>query len=79
MIVLLEFEIIFKAKNNVTVAYTFNFNDIKEKDKRILELLFNGMEYKEIATKTGLTLNTIKKYINRIYREYDVKQNRINE
>jgi len=73
MIVLLEFEIIFKAKNNVTVAYTFNFNDIKEKDKRILELLFNGMEYKEIATKTGLTLNTIKKYINRIYREYDVK------
>lgn len=74
MVIVMEIEMLFQTKiEEKGEKVLFDLSDLKEKDRMIIELLFRGLEYKEIAVETNLKVNTIKKYINRIYKEYGVK------
>jgi DNA-binding NarL/FixJ family response regulator len=41
-------------------------------EKEVLELLAQGLLYKEIADKKNVTIDTIKKHIGNIYRKLQV-------
>ena len=46
---------------------------LTNKEKQILELLAKGFLYKEIATETHLTRNTVKQHIHHIYEKLHVE------
>jgi ATP/maltotriose-dependent transcriptional regulator MalT len=48
-------------------------NRLSSKDKAILELISQGYQNKEIADQLNYSLNTIKKYVHKIYLKLDVK------
>ncbi len=45
---------------------------ISPKEKKIVVLLLGGYEYKEISYKLGISINTLKPYINKIYRKLKI-------
>ncbi|MGK6342092.1 response regulator [Chryseobacterium sp. DT-3] len=49
-----------------------DFNDLTEREKEILELLSQGLLYKEIAGKKFISIDTVKKHVGNIYRKLHV-------
>jgi two-component system, NarL family, response regulator LiaR len=48
------------------------FDELTEREKEILELLSQGLLYKEIADKTCISTDTVKKHVGNIYRKLHV-------
>ena len=48
-------------------------NNLSSKEKEISELLFEGLMYKEIASQSQISLNTVKKHASNIYKKLNVK------
>lgn len=51
---------------------TKDFDDLTEREKEILELLSQGLLYKEIADKKFISIDTVKKHVGNIYRKLHV-------
>ncbi|MGC5745408.1 response regulator [Chryseobacterium sp. NFX27] len=49
-----------------------DFDDLTEREKEILELLSQGLLYKEIADKKFISIDTVKKHVGNIYRKLHV-------
>ena len=49
-----------------------HLNDLSKSEHEILELLAQGLLYKEIADKKDVTIDTIKKHVGNIYRKLHV-------
>jgi DNA-binding NarL/FixJ family response regulator len=49
--------------------------DLSERERAVLELLAQGLLYKEIGERMGITTGTVKQHIHRIYGKLHV-QNR---
>lgn len=45
---------------------------ISKKEQRIIEKILIGMSYKEIAYQEGISLNTVKTYVYRIYKKCNI-------
>jgi DNA-binding NarL/FixJ family response regulator len=58
-------------KNNHTLAGD-NLFQLSEREKEILQLLSQGLEYKEIAAKINISPNTVKKHSINIYQKLHV-------
>lgn len=48
------------------------FDELTEREKEILELLSQGLLYKEIADKKCISIDTVKKHVGNIYRKLHV-------
>lgn len=48
------------------------FEELTEREKEILELLSQGLLYKEIADKKCISIDTVKKHVGNIYRKLHV-------
>ena len=48
------------------------FDELTEREKEILELLSEGLLYKEIANKKFISIDTVKKHVGNIYRKLHV-------
>lgn len=48
------------------------FDELTEREKEILELLSQGLLYKEIADKKFISIDTVKKHVGNIYRKLHV-------
>ncbi|MEN4761452.1 MULTISPECIES: response regulator transcription factor [unclassified Chryseobacterium] len=48
------------------------FDELTQREKEILELLSQGLLYKEIADQKFITLDTVKKHVGNIYRKLQV-------
>jgi two-component system, NarL family, response regulator LiaR len=46
---------------------------LSTKEREISEYLFEGLMYKEIASRSKISLNTVKKHASNIYRKLNVK------
>jgi DNA-binding CsgD family transcriptional regulator len=42
------------------------------KENKIVKLLLRGYEYKEISHMLAISINTLKPYINKIYKRFKV-------
>ncbi|KFF08382.1 response regulator [Chryseobacterium luteum] len=49
-----------------------DFDELTEREKEILELLSQGLLYKEIADQKFITIDTVKKHVGNIYRKLHV-------
>lgn len=47
-------------------------DELTEREKEILELLSQGLLYKEIADKKFISIDTVKKHVGNIYRKLHV-------
>ena len=54
------------------VEFNNHLNDLSKTEHDILELLAQGLLYKEIADKKEVTIDTIKKHVGNIYRKLHV-------
>lgn len=54
---------------------TFSDGDLSEREHEVLEQLSQGLLYKEIAERLGISVGTVKQHIHRIYEKLHV-QNR---
>lgn len=48
------------------------FDELTDREKEILELLAQGLLYKEIADKKFISIDTVKKHVGNIYRKLHV-------
>ncbi|GAA4157549.1 response regulator transcription factor [Chryseobacterium ginsenosidimutans] len=48
------------------------FDELTEREKEVLELLSQGLLYKEIADKKFISIDTVKKHVGNIYRKLHV-------
>lgn len=48
------------------------FDELTDREKEILELLSQGLLYKEIADKKFISIDTVKKHVGNIYRKLHV-------
>ena len=53
-----------------------NKYNIKPKEKLVIQELINGSNYKDISSKLSISINTLKKHIQNIYKKINV-QNRV--
>ncbi|MDQ0591806.1 NarL family two-component system response regulator LiaR [Chryseobacterium ginsenosidimutans] len=49
-----------------------DFGELTEREKEVLELLSQGLLYKEIADKKFISIDTVKKHVGNIYRKLHV-------
>lgn len=49
-----------------------DFDELTEREKEILELLSQGLLYKEIANQKFISIDTVKKHVGNIYRKLHV-------
>ncbi|KFF27801.1 response regulator [Chryseobacterium vrystaatense] len=49
-----------------------DFDELTEREKEILELLSQGLLYKEIADQKFISIDTVKKHVGNIYRKLHV-------
>ncbi len=54
-------------------AEIVKFHVLTEKEASVLELLADGLLYKEIADRSGVTIDTIKKHTQSIYQKLQVR------
>lgn len=47
--------------------------DLSEREREVLDLLSQGLMYKEIAEKLGISFETVRTYIRRIYEKLQVR------
>ena|ERR1039457_1280131 len=60
------------SKNAATNSNVAEDHNLTEREKEILNLLVEGLEYKEIAKITTTSPNTIRNHITNIYRKLHV-------
>jgi DNA-binding NarL/FixJ family response regulator len=48
-------------------------SDLSEREREVLDLLSQGLMYKEIAEKLGISFETVRTYIRRIYEKLQVR------
>jgi DNA-binding NarL/FixJ family response regulator len=51
---------------------TKTFFDLTEREREILQLLVDGLSYKEIGTRLNISANTAKKHVINIYNKLHV-------
>jgi signal transduction histidine kinase/DNA-binding NarL/FixJ family response regulator len=56
-----------KTSNYDKIEYKSTLFNISEKEKEVLQLLLNGLEYKEIGDELKISINTIRSHIKSIY------------
>ena len=49
-----------------------HLNDLSKTEHELLELLAQGLLYKEIADRKDITIDTVKKHVGNIYRKLHV-------
>jgi DNA-binding NarL/FixJ family response regulator len=54
------------------VDFNNHLNDLSKTEHDILELLAQGLLYKEIADRKEVTIDTIKKHVGNIYKKLHV-------
>ncbi|MFN1219451.1 response regulator [Chryseobacterium kwangjuense] len=54
------------------IPETKDFDELTEREKEILELLSQGLLYKEIADQKCISIDTVKKHVGNIYRKLHV-------
>lgn len=66
--------LLMNAKVDVSEATTSNEIDynLTEREKEILLKLIDGLEYKEIAIDTGVSPNTVRNHVTKIYKKLHV-------
>ncbi|RLJ30765.1 LuxR family two component transcriptional regulator [Chryseobacterium sp. 7] len=55
-----------------SLAEIKGFDELTEREKEVLELLSEGLLYKEIADKKCISIDTVKKHVGNIYRKLHV-------
>ena len=65
-------ELLMNAKVDVGKEKINEDYNLTEREKEILKFLVDGLEYKEIAEKTGTSPNTIRNQITNIYKKLHV-------
>ena len=50
-----------------------NCPNLSEREQQVLDLLSQGLMYKEIADKLGISYETVHTYIRRIYEKLQVR------
>ncbi len=50
-----------------------NDEHLTEREKQVLDLLAQGLLYKEIGAKTGISVETVRKHVRHIYEKLQVK------
>lgn len=63
--------LLMNSKVGTTQKDSENYN-LSEREKEILKLLVEGLEYKEIALKTNTSPNTVRNHITNIYKKLHV-------
>lgn len=53
-------------------SFNNNLNDLSKSEHEILELLSQGLLYKEIADRKEITIDTVKKHVGNIYKKLHV-------
>jgi len=62
------------GKNDIlTFNMICNENKVSKNEQEIIQLLINGLEYKEISAKLEISINVVKKRIHNIYKKLCVK------
>lgn len=61
-----------KSDNNTIDHEKLREFSISKKEQRIIENIYTGMSYKEIAYQEGISLNTVKTYVYRIYKKCNI-------
>jgi DNA-binding CsgD family transcriptional regulator len=64
-----------QTENNLSfggIEYKSTEYNISGKEKEVLMLLLNGLEYKEIGEKLNISINTIRSHIKSIYLKCNV-------
>lgn len=59
-------------KRDKTTIEPVSFFDLSVREKEILAFLVQGLQYKEIAEETGISVNTVKKHVIKIYDKLHV-------
>jgi DNA-binding NarL/FixJ family response regulator len=54
-------------------ATTSHTENLSEREQQVLDLLSQGLMYKEIAEKLGISYETVHTYIRRIYEKLQVR------
>lgn len=61
---------------NIKISATPNkkiFIELSDKEKVIADFLCNGLEDKEICQNCRISISTLRKYISKIFKDFDVK------
>ncbi len=54
------------------VQQRINDEKLTDREKGVLDLLANGLMYKEIAAKAGISVETVRKHVRHIYEKLQV-------
>jgi DNA-binding NarL/FixJ family response regulator len=60
------------AKATPSVKKDSNTENLSDREMQVLKLLVDGLDYKNIAEKMGISPNTIRKHIDNIYKKLHV-------
>lgn len=63
----------FQANAAVAAAPVESSEELSPREKEVLDLLSQGFMYKEIADKLGISFETVRTYIRRIYEKLHVR------
>lgn len=55
------------------IQQRINDDKLSDREKQILDLLAQGLLYKEIGTKAGITTETVRKHVRNIYHKLQVR------
>ena len=53
----------------------YDIDDLSVREREALKLLANGLDYQEIATIMGISINGVRAHIKEIYRKLKVNSN----
>ena len=65
-------QIVQQPASSLQVKTSENLFQLSEREKEILQLLSQGLEYKEIASKINISPNTVKKHSINVYQKLHV-------
>jgi len=65
-------QIVQQPASSLPVKTSENLFQLSEREKEILQLLSQGLEYKEIASKINISPNTVKKHSINVYQKLHV-------
>jgi DNA-binding NarL/FixJ family response regulator len=60
------------TENNIDVGIIKKYN-ISKKEADIMDLLFKGLMYKEIAAKLNISVNTVNTHTKKVYKKFNVQ------
>ena len=62
-----------KPVTAASAATNQELSELSEREQQVLDLLVQGLIYKEIAEKLGISYETVHTYIRRIYEKLQVR------